>query len=108
MTLGDGAEVQTRVPTGGLSRGLRIGLRPEAVAVTAPGMGTTQAEVELVERLGDRTLVYARLGDGAEVTAQAAGSAAVKLGDRVGLAIDGTLAHLFDADGRGHHAEPRA
>ena len=107
VRLGDGSEVATRVPAAGLSRDLTLGLRPEAVTVAAPGAGVA-AEVELVERLGDRTLVYARLSDGAEVTAQAEGTSPVRIGDRIGLSIDGAGAHLFDADGVGHHAEARA
>jgi multiple sugar transport system ATP-binding protein len=108
VRLGDGSEVATRVPTAGLSRDLRIGVRPEAVSVVAPGNGAVDAAVELVERLGDRTLIYARLSDGAEVTAQAEGTSAARIGDRVGLAIDGAGAHLFDAEGMGHHAQAAA
>ena len=108
VRLGDGAELATRVPATGLTTDLRLGLRPEAVRVTAPGGGTTDAEVMLVERLGDRTLVYATLADGAEVTAQAEGTSPAAIGDRIGLAIDGAAAHLFAADGTGHHAEVQA
>jgi multiple sugar transport system ATP-binding protein len=110
VRLGDGAEVETRVAASGLPAGapLQLGLRPENVAVAAPGAGTTIAKVELVERLGDRTLVYARLADGLEVTAQDEGDSRVRLGDEIGLTIDGTAAHLFGPDGIGHHAEPAA
>jgi multiple sugar transport system ATP-binding protein len=107
VRLGCGSEVATRVPAAGLSRELQLGLRPEAISVTAPD-GTLDAQVELVERLGDRTLVYAVLADGAEVTAQAEGASGLRIGDRIGLAIDGAGAHLFDAAGAGHHAEARA
>ncbi|MEA3012296.1 MAG: multiple sugar transport system ATP-binding protein [Sphingomonadales bacterium] len=110
VRLGDGAEVETRVAAGGLPAGapLQLGLRPENVAVTAPDAGTTKAKVELVERLGDRTLIYARLADGLEVTAQDEGDSRVRLGDEVGLRIDGAAAHLFGPDGIGHHAERAA
>jgi multiple sugar transport system ATP-binding protein len=108
VRLGDGAEVATRVSVGALPAGapLQLGLRPESVAVTALDGGTTTARVELVERLGDRTLVYARLADGLEVTAQDEGNSRVRLGDEIGLGIDGAGAHLFGPDGAGHHAEP--
>ena len=108
VRLGNGSEIATRVPAAGLSRDLRLGVRPEAVLVVPPGGGAVDAEVELVERLGDRTLIYARLSDGAEVTAQAEGTSAARIGDRVGLAIDGAGAHVFDADGVGHHAQVAA
>jgi multiple sugar transport system ATP-binding protein len=110
VRLGDGAEVMTRVKRADLSGdgAVQLGLRPEGVTVTGPGAGTTNARVELVERLGDRTLVYARLADGAAVTAQDEGNSRVRLGDEIGLAIDGAAAHLFAADGSGRHAEPGA
>ena len=110
VRLGDGATVETRVARAGLPAqgGLRLGLRPEAVRVTGLGAGTTEGEVQLVERLGDRTLVYARLGDGLDVTAEDKGDSRVRLGDRIGLAVDGSAAHLFDSNGIAHHAEPVA
>ena len=110
VRLGDGAEVETRVRRGGLPVGatLQLGLRPESVSVAAAGAGTTDAEVELVERLGDRTLVYAKLADGLEVTAEDEGNSRVRMGDRIGLQIAGQNAHLFGPDGAGHHAEAQA
>ncbi|HYI48458.1 MAG TPA: ABC transporter ATP-binding protein [Allosphingosinicella sp.] len=110
VRLGDGAEVETRVVASGLPADapLHLGLRPENVTVTAPEAGTTKAKVELVERLGDRTLIYARLADGLEVTAQDEGDSRIRLGDEIGLRIDGGAAHLFGPDGAGHHAEPAA
>jgi multiple sugar transport system ATP-binding protein len=110
VRLGDGAEVTTRISGEGLPGGgaLQLGLRPEAVGVTAVDAGSTNGEVELVERLGDRTLVYAKLADGLELIALDEGNSQVKIGDRVGLKIDGGAAHLFDADGAGHHPEAAA
>jgi multiple sugar transport system ATP-binding protein len=105
-----GAEVETRVAQNGLPAdgALQLGLRPENVAVTAPDAGAANAEVILVERLGDRTLVYAKLEDGLEVTAEDEGNSRVRLGDQIGLRIDGAATHLFGPDGIGHHAEPAA
>jgi multiple sugar transport system ATP-binding protein len=48
-------------------------------------------------------LVYARLGDGQAITAEDDAYSRVKLGDEVGLAIDGASAHLFGPDGTGYH-----
>ena len=107
VRLAGGAQVETRVPRDGLADGtpVEIGLRSEYVSVTAPGTGTLDADAALVERLGDRTLVYARLSDGLEVTAQDEGGSQVKIGDRIGLRINGAAAHLFGPDGEGRHAE---
>jgi multiple sugar transport system ATP-binding protein len=110
VRLGGGAEVETRVLGNGLQGNapVELGLRSEYVTVTAPGSGTVDAETVLVERLGDRTLVYARLSDGLEITAQDQGGSSIKMGDRVGLRINGAAAHLFDSEGAGHHAEVAA
>ncbi|MFN3388513.1 MAG: ABC transporter ATP-binding protein [Allosphingosinicella sp.] len=110
VRIGDGSRVETRVPRSDLPAAgpFQLGLRPESVSVVAPGAGSTQAKVELVERLGDRTLVYALLADGLEVTAVDQGASALAMGDTIGLAIDAGATHLFGPDGTGHHAEPAA
>ena len=56
-----------------------------------------------MERLGERTLIYARLADGQPVTAEDEGDSRVKIGDAVPLKIDGAAAHVFDSDGVGYH-----
>jgi multiple sugar transport system ATP-binding protein len=110
VRLGSGAEVETRVRRDRLpaNGALQLGLRPEMVSVAAPGAGTCDAEVVLLERLGERTLVYARLPDGQEVTAEDKGDSRLKVGEAVGLGIDAAAAHLFGPDGAGHHAEAAA
>jgi multiple sugar transport system ATP-binding protein len=110
VRLGDGSEVETRVPLEGLGStdGLQLGLRPESVTVAGAAAAGTAAKVELVERLGERTLIYARLTDGLAITAEDEGYSRVRVGDTIGLRIDGHAAHLFDADGVGHHSEGAA
>jgi multiple sugar transport system ATP-binding protein len=104
VKLGDGTLVKTRVRRAALPKQgeLRIGIRPEAARVDAKG--GTEGKVELVERLGERTLIYARLSDGQPITAEDAGDSRVKIGDEVPIRIDGAAAHLFDASGAGYHA----
>jgi multiple sugar transport system ATP-binding protein len=101
-TLADGTVVNTRVARSKLkdNEEIRIGLRPEAVRV---GNGEVRARVELVERLGDRTLVYGRLAGGQAITAEDEGNSRVAIGDEVGLRIDGAASHIFGPDGAGHH-----
>jgi multiple sugar transport system ATP-binding protein len=110
VRLGDGAQLETRVPRQGLEPDapLQVGLRPENVVVTAAGAGDTDAKVDLVERLGDRTLVYARLSDGLAITAEDEGASRLRTGDTVGLKINGAAAHLFGPDGTGRHAAESA
>jgi multiple sugar transport system ATP-binding protein len=101
LKLGDGTAVQTRVRAAALPTGeLRIGIRPEAVRVGKTG---SKAKVELVERLGERTLIYARLTDGQPIIAEDAGDSRVKIGDEIALKIDGAAAHVFDADGTAYN-----
>jgi multiple sugar transport system ATP-binding protein len=103
-TLADGTVVNTRVERSKLNDNeeIRVGLRPEAVRV---GDGEVKAKVELVERLGERTLVYARLADGQPITAEDEGDSRVKIGDSVPLAIDGAAAHVFGPDGAGYNGK---
>ncbi len=105
VTLGDGAPLDTAVARAELPDGdrLQLGVRPENVAVVSPGAGTTEGDVQLVERLGDRTLIYALLADGSEIIAQDEGNSAIQIGHRVGLRIDGEAVHLFGPDGVAHH-----
>ena len=109
LRLEDGCEVATKVPREGLpTDGLQLGLRPEAVRVASHGDANTAGRVELVERLGDRTLVYARLKGGQAITAEDEGYCRVAIGDEIGLRIDGDAAYIFAANGTGHHAAARS
>ena len=105
VKLSDGSTVETKVRRELLPQRetLRVGLRPEAVRVGGGKQMTTKARVDLVERLGERTLVYARLADGQPITAEDQGYSKVKIGDEVPLKIDGSAAHLFGPDGAGYH-----
>ena len=105
LALGEGTVVETRICRDALPAqpDLRLGLRPEAVRVAGQGEGTAKAKVELVERLGERTLVYARLGDGQPITAEDEGGSRIKIGDEVTLMVDGAAAHVFDSEGAGYH-----
>ncbi|MGR4863644.1 ABC transporter ATP-binding protein [Caulobacter sp. LARHSG274] len=109
-TLAGGAKVDTGVALtdlpAGAGAGWRLGLRAETVRVVAPGAGLVDARVEFVERLGDRTLVYLRLADGAAITAEDAGTSRAAMGDVVGLALTGPP-HLFDADDVAHYDRSR-
>jgi multiple sugar transport system ATP-binding protein len=104
LKLGDGTVVETHVRRDQLPQwaNLRLGLRPEGVRVGGRGKGA-KAKVDLVERLGERTLIYAHLGDGQPITAEDEAYSRVRLGDEVVLKIDGASAHVFDSDGTGYH-----
>ena len=80
-----------------------LGVRPESLTVVAEG-GETSATATVVERLGERTLIYARLADGTQVTAQDRGLSTVEPGSMVRLKFDTTALHLFAADGSAWHS----
>ena len=105
LKLGDGTVVETRVRCSALPQlaNLRLGLRPEAVRVGGSSKDVSKAKVELVERLGERTLIYARLADGQPIIAEDEGDSSLKIGDQVPLTIDGSAAHVFDGNGAGYH-----
>jgi multiple sugar transport system ATP-binding protein len=71
--------------------------------VTTKG-GDIKGQVKVVERLGDRTLVYARMTDGSLLTAQDEGNSSVQPNQTVGLAFDMAQSHFFDASGKAYHA----
>ncbi len=79
-----------------------LGIRPEALRIVAKS-GDAKGQVKVVERLGDRTLVYTRMGDGTLLTAQDGGNSTVQPNDTVQLSFDMAQSHFFDASGRAHH-----
>jgi multiple sugar transport system ATP-binding protein len=107
LALPGGGGLQSAIPLSSLpARGdFTVGLRPEHVRIARNGdAAALYGTAQLVERLGERTLVHVRLPDGAILVSEDVGASSVRPGDEQGLAIDGSAASLFDAEGRGHHA----
>jgi len=75
------------------------------VRVGSNGQADTIAKVELVERLGERSIIYGRLKNGLAITGEDIGMTEVKVGDEVPLTIDARRAHLFGPDGTGYHRQ---
>ena len=100
-----GATVETDIALSQLSsrEGLTLGVRPDALKVVASG-GSLSGTVELLERLGDRTLVHVRLAGGALVIAEDSGKSTLEPGVPVVLAAERSETHLFDADGIAYHS----
>ncbi len=105
LGLPDGSQVAVNVdlPSAGMT-GLSLGIRADAVSVVPVDKGTTKGEAQVVERLGERTLVYAKLADGSLIVGQDSSLSSVKAGDVIGLKFDASAAHVFDANGKAHHA----
>jgi multiple sugar transport system ATP-binding protein len=102
VRLADGTPIETTLPRASpaAAGSLRLGLRPEALEITAPGAGDTRAEVEFVEFLGDKSHVYLSLAAGDRLVALEGAAGRLRPGDSVGVKFDRAATHLFDADGR--------
>ena len=77
-----------------------VGLRPENVTLCPAAQGLLQGKVELIEALGAETLIYVSTAEGAQFIARKNERSSLCVGDAVGLQIDSSAAHLFDAQGR--------
>ncbi len=79
---------------------VKLGVRPEDIAVAAPGQGNLDGKVDVVERLGSDTYAYVALCDGALVTVRLAGNARLSVGETISLQFDSSELHLFDGVGK--------
>ena len=62
-------------------------------------LGSSDAPITLVERLGSETLVYVKPEGAEQITVKLDGGSAVARGDLVGLQVDAAHCHLFGPDG---------
>jgi multiple sugar transport system ATP-binding protein len=77
-----------------------VGLRPEYVELVAKADGEFQATVDLVEALGAETLVYVTTEWGEPIVSRHTERSSLVAGEKVGVKIDLSTAHFFDAKGR--------
>lgn len=80
---------------------VEIGIRPEHIAITDPSDKRAQLKgaVQLVERLGNLTIVYVETSAG-QMVVEGNGELAVAADENVGLAFDPSRTHVFWRDGR--------
>ena len=74
-----------------------LGIRPESVTLGGD-TATFEGRVDLIEPVGERSLLYVSLRDGPTVTASVPGDVAVAETDRLTIGIPPRRVHLFDAD----------
>jgi ABC-type sugar transport system ATPase subunit len=100
VTLFHGAALSVPAVGDGAAAGgrLTLGIRPEHVAVQAGG--EVEGEIQVMEYLGPRSYVHARLADGSKLVAQAAGDTTMREGDRVSFHFNAEACHLFDGAGK--------
>ncbi len=97
-------EAAIRLPPDFSPEGASLGMRAEDVAVLPAGQAGIPFRAEVVERLGDRTLIYGQLSDGSRLVAEADGRSETRSGDTLQIALDTSAFHVFDAAGVAHHA----
>jgi multiple sugar transport system ATP-binding protein len=111
-TLADGTKLPTQLRADAAAAdaaGAELGIRPEALrlaAADANEAGAMRARIEVIERLGERTLAHLSLADGTPIVAEAPQATTARPGDNVSLVPDPTRLHLFDAAGHAHHPQP--
>ena len=92
----DVASTGFNVPGHSLSAGddLVLGVRPQDLSIASKG-GAIKGEVQIVERLGDETVINVALKNGDSLIVSVGGDADVEIGQDLGLNIDVDKAHLF-------------
>ncbi len=80
---------------------IKIGIRPEHVALPATPSNIVSAKTTLVEPMGDSTLVYLdATGADEGLTVRASPECHISKGDRINLSFPEQHCHLFDQDGK--------
>jgi multiple sugar transport system ATP-binding protein len=94
------AEGGTRwsLPVGGFGsdgQPVALGVRPEHLTLSSPADAAVPGEIVVVEPTGAETELLVQVGT-AQVTLVTSGRPVVNPGERVGLAVEPGMAHLFD------------
>ena len=74
-----------------------LGIRPESVTLGGD-TAAFEGRVDLIEPVGERSLLYVSLLDGPTVTASVPGDVGVSETDRLTVGMPPRRVHLFDAD----------
>jgi multiple sugar transport system ATP-binding protein len=78
-----------------------FGIRPEHMGITeAAGTKLADVRVELVEHLGDQTMLYASTKGGQPLTIALSGQQHIESGSTVTAYVDPSKYHAFNEDGR--------
>jgi multiple sugar transport system ATP-binding protein len=94
-----GAEAVVPVEGGGVDVGetLTCGMRPEHLSVSPSG--DIRGEVIVTERLGSETFLHIQTERDGTLVVQADGENPTRTHDRVSVAVEGNVCHLFDRTG---------
>ncbi|WP_425093248.1 ABC transporter ATP-binding protein [Tropicimonas sp. S265A] len=84
---------------GGARPAVKLGIRPEHIALGPVGSGQIDATIDVAEYLGADTLLVVQLPDAGQATVRVIGDTDLRPGEQVGLEFDATRLSFFDADG---------
>jgi multiple sugar transport system ATP-binding protein len=97
-----GTMLELRQTLAGYSVGdkLTFGVRPEHLGLTAEsGVKFADVRIDLVEHLGDATMLYTSTMGGQPITVALEGQRQIEVGSTVGVHTDPARYHVFGADG---------
>lgn len=77
-----------------------VGVRPEHLLVTSAETGQLRGKIELVEALGNETLLHVNLGDGTMLIVRQYVRTDHHVGDTIGVKFDPMHVHRFDENGQ--------
>jgi ABC-type sugar transport system ATPase subunit len=95
----DGSRVS--LPGASLKAGdaVTVGVRPEHLGESNGGDLALTGTVDAVERLGESSLVYMKLGDGSDIIARTPGDSRAEPGQTYTCTAAADVVHIFDGDG---------
>ena len=101
VTIPDTGEVSVAASGGALSSGqsVKLGMRPEHLALADPGSAPFSGKVDVVEELGESHLIHVIVPHGDRIVVRAAGDAKVREGENVGIVFNSDDGHLFTDNG---------
>jgi ABC-type sugar transport system ATPase subunit len=98
---GNAVKVYAEIPDSAKGMLGTFGVRPEDLRVATDGGGIFTGSIEIVERLGEVTLIYVNCGRPDEpVLAKLDGIVDLKRGEQVSLTADNDRLHVFDDQGQ--------
>jgi multiple sugar transport system ATP-binding protein len=89
-------EIGLASPDGAVS----LGIRPEHMKIVAPGAGTLDATVDVLEYLGADTFLIVDAGGAGRLTVRSDGPTDLRPGAAIGLTLSAADTHHFDGDGK--------
>ncbi len=92
--------VNEKIPASAVGQKGTLGVRPEDLSLTNGGEPIFHGTVDIVEQLGELTLLYVNCGYGEPIIAKLEGNVAIKRNSEVQLSAPIDKLHVFDGKGQ--------